>query len=194
MPIDTIAFNIPGSGVKTITLASTPPNITEALFINGYTQPGASANTNPLNAGINAVVLIELNHDTVAGLAVNAAGSTIRGLNIHGIGEEITVNANNVTTTYGTVAGTGAVSFTNVQSGDAVSTSAATIVSPLLSTSGNLRAGSYAQNVSGTLPVAGDNANYTFTGGFTSGSNYTVNTLALTGAAIAGAPQSIRLR
>ncbi|MEO8431422.1 MAG: CSLREA domain-containing protein [Acidobacteriota bacterium] len=94
---DTIAFNIPGAGVRTVTFATTPPAITEMLFINGFSQPGASANTNPLNAGINAVVLIELNHATVAGLAVNAAGSVIRGLNIHGIGDEITVNADNVT-------------------------------------------------------------------------------------------------
>src|SRR5262245_56776486 len=42
---DTITFNIPGSGVHTIAPTSALPNITEAVTIDGYTQPGASANT-----------------------------------------------------------------------------------------------------------------------------------------------------
>jgi len=97
--LDTIAFNIlPASGVKTIALASPLPAITEAVFINGYTQSGASPNTNALNAGINAVLLIELNGDVAGGLTVNASGSVIRGLNIHGLlGDQITVNASDVT-------------------------------------------------------------------------------------------------
>jgi CSLREA domain-containing protein len=96
--LDTIAFAIPGAGVKTITPASPLPAITEAVFINGYTQPGSSPNTNALNAGINAVLLIELNGDTAGGLHVNAAGSVIRGLNVHGlVGDQIEVNASNVT-------------------------------------------------------------------------------------------------
>ena len=96
--LDTIAFAIPGAGVKTITPASPLPAITEAVFINGYTQPGASPNTNALNAGINAVLRIELNGDTAGGLLINAAGSVIRGLNIHSaLGDNIEVNASNVT-------------------------------------------------------------------------------------------------
>src|SRR6266446_4509359 len=55
---DTIAFNIPGSGVKTITPATTLPAITEQVTIDGYTQPGASMNT--LANGDNAVLLIQL--------------------------------------------------------------------------------------------------------------------------------------
>jgi CSLREA domain-containing protein len=96
--LDTIEFAIPGAGVKTITPASPLPAITEAVFINGYTQGVSSPNTNALNAGINAVLLIELNGDAAGGLTVNADGSVIRGLNIHGlVGNQITVNASNVT-------------------------------------------------------------------------------------------------
>src|SRR5215213_10370886 len=40
---DTINFAIPGSGVKTIAPESELPTITEAVTINGYSQPGASA-------------------------------------------------------------------------------------------------------------------------------------------------------
>src|SRR5438094_308822 len=57
---DTIAFNITGSGVQTITPATSLPVITDAVTINGYSQPGASANTNGPNQGTNAVILIEI--------------------------------------------------------------------------------------------------------------------------------------
>ena len=88
-----------------------------------------------------------------------------------------------VNTTYGTPAATGAVSFGNVIAADVVNANAATVVSPLTSASGNLRAGSYAQNASGI--TGADSANYSFAGGFTSAANYNVAQLALTGAAIA---------
>jgi hypothetical protein len=41
----TVSFNIPGSGVHTITPLSPLPQVTESLIIDGYTQPGASVNT-----------------------------------------------------------------------------------------------------------------------------------------------------
>src|SRR5512141_41536 len=56
---DTIAFNIPGAGVHTIVQGSILPTLAVPIFINGYSQPGSSPNTNPLSAGINAVLLIE---------------------------------------------------------------------------------------------------------------------------------------
>src|SRR3954462_9725902 len=56
---DNISFNIPGSGVRTITLATALPAITSPVTIDDYTQPGSAANT--LLAGDNAVLLIELN-------------------------------------------------------------------------------------------------------------------------------------
>lgn len=44
---DTIAFNIPG-GVRTISLASPLPGLTQSATIDGYTQSGSSPNTNPV--------------------------------------------------------------------------------------------------------------------------------------------------
>jgi hypothetical protein len=43
---DTIQFNIPGAGVHTITPLTDFPMITGPVTIDGYTQPGSSANTN----------------------------------------------------------------------------------------------------------------------------------------------------
>src|SRR5262245_57987709 len=43
---DEIDFDIPGSGVQTITLLSALPTITGPVTIDGYTQPGSSPNTN----------------------------------------------------------------------------------------------------------------------------------------------------
>ena len=58
---DIIRFNIPGSGPHTISPASASPFITETLTIDGYSQPGASPNTNPnLAQGSNAAPKIEL--------------------------------------------------------------------------------------------------------------------------------------
>src|SRR5450432_2223001 len=50
---DSIHFNIPGSGVHTIVLLSELPFLTGVVDIDGYTQPGAQANT--LEQGDNAV-------------------------------------------------------------------------------------------------------------------------------------------
>src|SRR5580765_7644680 len=81
---DTINFNIAGAGVHTTTLASNLPNINKPVFINGYSQPGASQNTNPLTAGIDAVLQIEIaGMPSGYGLHVLAAGTTIHGLTIH---------------------------------------------------------------------------------------------------------------
>ena len=76
---DTIAFNITGSGVHTITPASALPAITDAVTIDGYTQAGSSANTNPVGQGLNAILTIEL----VGSLSVSASNTTIRGLVVH---------------------------------------------------------------------------------------------------------------
>src|SRR3989441_4329257 len=82
---DTINFNIPGSGLKTITPGSALPDITGSVIIDGYTQPGASENS--LANGDNAVLLIELNGTnaglSVSGLKINATGSTVKGLVIN---------------------------------------------------------------------------------------------------------------
>jgi hypothetical protein len=65
-PADAIAFDIPAGDancdatthVCTIALSSQLPDITEAVVIDGYTQPGASANS--LDVGDNATALIRI--------------------------------------------------------------------------------------------------------------------------------------
>jgi CSLREA domain-containing protein len=96
---DAIHFNIPGTGVHTIGVGSDSsatglalPAIIRPVVIDGYTQPGASANT--LASGDNAKILIGLNGAAAGagtdGLTVlissasAAASATIRGLVING--------------------------------------------------------------------------------------------------------------
>ena len=85
---DKISFNIPGTGVKTIKPGSELPAITEAVTIDGYTQPGSSKNT--LARGTNAKLKIELDGSTppaANGLVIGGdSGTTIRGLVINNFG------------------------------------------------------------------------------------------------------------
>ncbi len=87
---DTIAFDIPGSGVHTITPLTALPHVTESLTIDGYTQPGASANTNPFGQPWNAVVLIEIDGEHLgsneAGLSLSSGTLVARGLAINRCG------------------------------------------------------------------------------------------------------------
>ncbi len=91
---DTIAFDIPGAGVHTITPATALPQISEAVLLDGYSQPGASENTDPV--ATNAVLLIELDGSAAGGIGLNvlfgAPGTTIRGLAIGGWNPGIHVN------------------------------------------------------------------------------------------------------
>ena len=57
---DLINFSIPGPGPHTIQPASALPIITDPVVIDGYTQPGASPNSNGPGLGSNAVLKIEL--------------------------------------------------------------------------------------------------------------------------------------
>lgn len=88
---DTINFNIPGSGVQTIAPTNALPAITNQVFIDGFSQPGSSANTSATSD--NSVHLIRLDGlkcaTSVDGLtfakanpfaASPASGSTVRGL------------------------------------------------------------------------------------------------------------------
>ncbi|MFS6826944.1 beta strand repeat-containing protein [Cyanobium sp. ATX-6F1] len=83
---------------------------------------------------------------------------------------------------YGSALSPGAVSFSNVFSGDLVGATAS-VNTGGVSSSGNSIVGAYTQTVSTTLSGS-DAANYSFSG-FTSTPNYTISPLALTGAAIA---------
>ena len=75
---DTIAFNIPGSGVHTIVIASNMDAITSPVTIDGYTQSGASPNTHPVGQGLNTVLRIEIDC-TAAGGGIGASCMTING-------------------------------------------------------------------------------------------------------------------
>lgn len=80
---NTINFNIPGTGIQTISPATALPNITSPVVINGYSQPSSSANT--LAVGNDAVINIRL--DCAGGsmdqaLELQAANSEVRGLMI----------------------------------------------------------------------------------------------------------------
>lgn len=82
---DTIAFNIPGAGSHTIQPTSELPTITDPVIIDGYTQPGASPNTNPISLGSNTILKIELDGTNVGsdGLHITAGNSTVQGLVIN---------------------------------------------------------------------------------------------------------------
>ena len=85
-----VSFNIAGAGVKTIALDSALPDITTRVVINGYSQPGSSANTNAMGA-INAVPLIQIVGNGGTGtnlkLVAGSGGSSVRGLILSGAGD-----------------------------------------------------------------------------------------------------------
>ena len=82
--VDTIDFNIPGTGPFTISPSSALPAITHSVFINGYSQPHSSSNTAPDSD--NAVILIQLSGTSAGfadGLQLIASNSTVSGLAIN---------------------------------------------------------------------------------------------------------------
>jgi CSLREA domain-containing protein len=83
---DTIDFAIPGSGVQTIQLTTSLPQLTDTtggMFIDGYTQPGASVNTDPLADNAQLMVAIRgTGPDGVDGLRILSAGNTVRGVSL----------------------------------------------------------------------------------------------------------------
>ena len=101
---DIINFNIGGLGVQTISPLSPLPTIVKPMAINGYSQPGSSANTS--STSDNAVLRIELN-GTNTGLSANGLvlglgsnGSSISGLVINRFfGTEILVQSDDNTIT-----------------------------------------------------------------------------------------------
>ena len=122
---DTISFNIAGSGVQTITPGSALPAVTSPVTIDGFSQPGSMANTNPTGQGLNAVLLIEV----VGSLGVSTSDTTIRGLVVHGTGSGtfvgITINngafSNNKVE--GCFIGTDAAGLTRIDQGFSVQVS-----------------------------------------------------------------------
>jgi hypothetical protein len=91
--LDTISFNVSGAGcdgagVCTIVPATQLPIITSPVLIDGYTQSGASPNTNAQGA-LNTVLKIVISGANLPGanglaIVAGSAGSTIRGLVVNG--------------------------------------------------------------------------------------------------------------
>ena len=77
--LDMISFQIPGTGVHTITPANALPSITDPVVIDGTTQPGF--------AGMPLIEVNGTNADATSdGLRLTAGNSTIRGLAINRFG------------------------------------------------------------------------------------------------------------
>jgi hypothetical protein len=103
---DTIAFNIPGTSLHTIIPTTDLPSITDAVLIDGYTQPGSSPNTLP--DGEDASLLVELKGTSLGGFTshdgihINSSNCTVRGLvinNFTGSGIGIGISTSTVTGT-----------------------------------------------------------------------------------------------
>jgi parallel beta-helix repeat protein len=136
-----IAFAIPGAGPHTITpVLTTLPAVTSRVTIDGYTQSGASENTNASWVPGNASLMVEIDGSALLtgdGLVIDADSSVVRGLVINNFpwaGINVLGDANRIegcyvgTNTLGTVAqpnGTGihvanaAVNTANVIGGPA---------------------------------------------------------------------------
>lgn len=86
--LDTISFNIPGGGVKTIAPLTVLPALSDDSVLDGYTQPGAAVNT--LALGSNATLLIELSGQNVPnavgqenGILISSGSTYVSGLIIN---------------------------------------------------------------------------------------------------------------
>jgi parallel beta-helix repeat protein len=91
---DRIEFNIAGTGMHTISLASNLPNITDAVIIDGFTQPGSQPNTLPTDNNTVWQVTIDgapfstcqpLSGDGLV-VASTGSGTMIRGLRVVNFG------------------------------------------------------------------------------------------------------------
>ena len=126
---DTIEFNIPYidpgyddiAGVWTIQPTSALPIIPRfnPLIIDGYTQPGAQRNTNPVKEGLNSVLKIELDGSHAGsgthGLVITAGSTTVRGLVINRFdGHGILISTNQGSTIEGNYIGTDAKGLVNL--------------------------------------------------------------------------------
>jgi hypothetical protein len=95
--LQTVSFNIPGPGSQTILLNSQLPAITDDLVMDGFTQPGATPNTNPVGSACNAHIIIDIDGGfTSDGFKFQAPG-TLRGVALHAFtGSDVVVQADPV--------------------------------------------------------------------------------------------------
>ena len=158
--LDLIAFNIPISdtGYQLATQhwriavgATNLPSIETPLTIDGYTQPGALANTNtPMQGGLNTVLKIELvplTPQTGIGIVI-AQGTTsvatvaLRGLAINSFGNQVLINGSTAHRIEGCFFGTN------------IDGSAAAIPMVTANSRGLVIFGTGANVIGGTLPAA----------------------------------------
>jgi hypothetical protein len=138
--VDTINFNIAGTGPFIIAPTSPLPAITHPVLIDGYSQPGSQQSTQTNSD--NAVILIELsgvNAGFSGGLTISAGGSTVRGLAINQFAKDgirLTVSGGDVI------------------AGDFLGTDATGIVALPNQDAGVLIDGSNGNTIGGTTPAA----------------------------------------
>ena len=98
---DRIEFDLSGSGPHTISITSEPlPRIDDPVVIDGFTQAGASPNSNPFNQPSNAVLQVQLaGQSAFRGIEIfgSGIGSTIQGLVIGGFSTGILIASSNNT-------------------------------------------------------------------------------------------------
>jgi hypothetical protein len=129
---DVITFNLPVTAPCIINLTSQLPSITEALTINGYSQPGSTqgtiaarvihVNINGTGVGFGDIFVVDADNVTISGLAIYKAPNyainiTPNGIdNVHIWGNYIGTDSSGLTTGLGNVQG-GVISnynFTNL--------------------------------------------------------------------------------
>ena len=148
-------------GTDDVLAASTPTLVSAATSTSGQIRAGSYVQT--VSAGLTGA---DAGNYSFAGSTTPTANYKVNQLALTGAAIA------DVTSTYGTAADAGAVSFTNVKVADKV-TASASIVDAATSTSGHLKAGSYKQTAT---VIRGDDAdNYSFAGVTTSNANYTVS-------------------
>ena len=150
--VDTIDFNIPGTGPFTISPTSALPAITHSVFINGYSQPHSSPNT--ATDSDNAVILIQLSGTSAGfsdGLQIIAGNSTVAGLAINQFnqyGIRLYSGGNDVIT--GDFVGTdptGSTALPNIDAGISVDDSKNDVIGGTSAAARNIVSGNTNQNI-----------------------------------------------
>jgi len=150
--VDTIDFNISGTGPFTISPTSALPAITHSVLINGYSQPNSSPNTQ--TGSDNAVILIQLSGSSAGyadGLEIIAGNSTVRGLDINQFAKDgirLFSGGNDVVT--GNFLGTdptGTTALPNFDAGIAVDNSKNDVIGGTTPAARNIISGNTNQNV-----------------------------------------------
>ncbi len=137
-----------GTGVCTIQPVSNLPSITDPVVVDGYTQPGASPNTNTVESylGLNTVLKIEIDGSLLVGsptpiaLVVRTVNTTVRGLVI------------NRFTTFGIDVGELPLGGNNIVEGNFIGTDVTGTIA--LENRNGVRVGMGNNRIGGTTPAA----------------------------------------